>query len=77
MCEEELLGVIRGMSEEAFREPDDGFASLSPLERLRWLQQTAHFVWRFGGAARRNDATHGESVMSVTVAEPPPGEAGR
>ncbi|MFH2006088.1 MAG: hypothetical protein ABI333_05830 [bacterium] len=45
--------LIRSIPSAAFREPEDGFTKLSPLERLRWLQQTALFVWKQGGAARR------------------------
>ena len=49
---EELRDLIRSLPDEAFREPEGRFASLSPLQRLRWLQQTAYFVWRYKGAAR-------------------------
>lgn len=59
---DDLHDVVRGLPDEAFSERDSGFASLSPLERLRWLQQTAHFVWRFKGAARRPRTSDQEVV---------------
>jgi hypothetical protein len=49
---EELREAIRRLPEDAFKEPKASFANLDYLERLRWLQQTAYFVWKFKGAAR-------------------------
>ena len=51
---EKLDAVIDSVPAGAFREPPREFARLSPLERLHWLQQTAHFIWKHGGAARRD-----------------------
>ena len=42
--------MIRVLPEDAFREPTNPLSRLSPLERLRWLQQTAYFIWRFKGS---------------------------
>jgi hypothetical protein len=50
---EDLASVVRALPEEAFREPPDRLLCLSPLERLRWLQQTAYFIWKYKGAARQ------------------------
>jgi hypothetical protein len=51
--DDELREAIRKLPDDAFREPENRFTSISPLERLRWLQQTAFFVWKFKGAAQR------------------------
>ena len=51
----DLEQLIRSIPREAFQDPHSGFAELSPIERLRWLQQTAWFVWKYKGAARRDD----------------------
>ncbi len=53
--DERLREVIGGIPDDAFREHGGAFALLSPFERLRWLQQTALFVWKYKGAARRPD----------------------
>jgi len=53
---EDLAEVIRAIPEEAFREPPSRFSELSPLERLRWLQHTAYFVFKHKGAARAKEA---------------------
>jgi hypothetical protein len=50
---DDLRDVILALPEEAFCEPEGRFASLTHLQRLRWLQQTAYFVWKYRGAARR------------------------
>ena len=47
----DLAGIIRAIPEEAFREPQNPLESMTYLERLRWLQQTAYFIWRHKGAA--------------------------
>jgi hypothetical protein len=55
---EDLAEIIRALPAEAFREPPDRLAGMTHLERLRWLQQTACFVWKHKGAAqaeRRED----------------------
>lgn len=44
---------IRALPDSAFRDTPNRLLSLSYLERLRWLQQTAYFVYRYRGAARR------------------------
>jgi len=53
---EELVSAVRAVPEEAFREPPHPLDDLSHLERLRWLQETARFVWKHRGAARREAA---------------------
>ena len=50
---EDLVASVRAVPAEAFREPPRAFEELSPLERLRWLQETARFVWKHRGAAHR------------------------
>jgi len=57
----ELERLIRSIPPEEFQNPGDDFAGLSPLDRIRWIQQTAWFVWKFGGAARKGEG-------------PPPGD---
>jgi hypothetical protein len=52
---DDLATIIRAMPDDAFREPDDPLKDLSQLDRLRWLQQTAHFIWRNKGATRGGD----------------------
>ncbi len=49
---EDLAGLIRSLPSEAFRDPPDRLLGLTFLERLRWLQETAYFVWKHKGAAR-------------------------
>lgn len=44
---------IRAVPAEKFEQPQSSLAELSPLQRLRWLEQTAYFVWKHKGAARR------------------------
>ena len=44
---------IRALPDSAFRDTPNRLLTLSYLERLRWLQQTAYFVYRYRGAARR------------------------
>jgi hypothetical protein len=51
---DDLAGVIRSLPREAFREPSNRLAGLSYRERLLWLQQTAWFIWKHGGAARED-----------------------
>lgn len=46
---------IRAIPEEAFRERPDPLRRLTYLERLRWLQQTAYFIWKYKGAARNEE----------------------
>jgi len=53
---DDLAGIIRAIPEEAFRETPNRLEGLTSLERLRWLQQTACFIWRYKGAARRDGA---------------------
>jgi hypothetical protein len=48
---EELVQLIESVPSDAFKDHRVRFADLSPLERLRWLQQTAWFIWRHKGAA--------------------------
>ncbi|MDD5306193.1 MAG: hypothetical protein PHU25_02620 [Deltaproteobacteria bacterium] len=52
-----LADIIRAIPEEAFREPRNPLESLTSLERLRWLQQTAYFIWRHKGAAYHDTAS--------------------
>ena len=49
---DDLAAVIRAVPEEAFRAPRNPLEGMSSLERLRWLQQTAYFIWKHKGAAR-------------------------
>ncbi len=49
---EDLKETIRRIPEEAFRETEEPLANLSYLERLRWLEQTAYFIWKFKGTAQ-------------------------
>jgi hypothetical protein len=51
---EDLVACVRAVPEEAFREPPHPLEGLTHLERLRWLQETARFVWKHRGAARRD-----------------------
>ena len=51
---EDLVRMIRSLPREAFRVPSNRLAGLSYRDRLLWLQQTAWFVWKHGGAAREN-----------------------
>lgn len=51
-----LEDIVRSLPAERFAEPRNDFARLSPIERLRWLQQTAWFVWKHKGAARNGTA---------------------
>jgi hypothetical protein len=44
---------IREVPAEEFRRQRASFADLTPGQRLRWLEQTAYFVWKHKGAARR------------------------
>lgn len=44
--------MIRALPKEAFQEPSDAFLRLTPLERLRWLQETALFIWKYKGIAQ-------------------------
>jgi len=53
---EDLVACVRAVPEEAFREPLNPLEGMSHLERLRWLQETARFVWKHRGAARREVA---------------------
>lgn len=53
---DDLAALIRSIPEEAFREPHNQLEGLTALERLRWLQQTAWFIWRHQGAAHRDGA---------------------
>lgn len=53
---EDLARIIRELPDEAFREPSNRLESLTYYERLRWLQQTAYFIWKHKGAAQRNEA---------------------
>jgi hypothetical protein len=55
---DDLVALIRSIPEQAFREPENTLDGLTCLERLRWLQQTAWFIWRHKGAANRGDALH-------------------
>jgi len=54
---EDLVDIVRAVPEESFREPPYPLDDLSHLERLRWLQETARFVWKHRGTARRDAAT--------------------
>jgi hypothetical protein len=56
---EDLVASVRAVPAEAFREPERAFEELSPLARLRWLQETARFVWTHRGAARREITPEG------------------
>ena len=59
---EGIAGIIRALPQEAFREPSNRLAGLTCLEKIRWLQQTAYFIWKHKGAARagkRNVAGEG------------------
>jgi hypothetical protein len=51
-----LAEIIRAIPAEAFREPQNPLESMTYLERLRWLQQTAYFVWKHRDAIRRERA---------------------
>ena len=51
--DKQLEQLIQSIPDEAFQEPRSNFSRLSPFERLQWLQQTAWFVWKYKGAARR------------------------
>lgn len=48
---DELREKIRQIPAEEFKEPRNQLSGLSYAERLRWLQQTALFVWRYKGVA--------------------------
>jgi hypothetical protein len=48
----DLADIIRATPEEAFREPRNPLENMSALERLRWLQQTAYFIWKHKGVVR-------------------------
>ena len=48
---EALQAAIRRIPAKAFRESRDQLSGLSYAERLRWLQQTAYFVWKYKGVA--------------------------
>ena len=48
---DELREIIRRIPAEAFRSPRNQLAALSYVERLRWLQQAALFVWKYKGVA--------------------------
>jgi hypothetical protein len=58
--------LVRAIPAESFREPASGLAHLTGLERLRWLQQTARFVWMHRGAAR------GDRAVDPPAAAPAP-----
>lgn len=45
--------TIRQLPQEAFREPSNRLLTMTYHQRLIWLQQTAYFVYRYRGAARR------------------------
>jgi hypothetical protein len=53
---EDLAEVIRAIPEEAFREPRNPLENLTHLERLRWLEQTAYFIWKHKDASSRGSA---------------------
>lgn len=59
---EDIRGNIESLPREEFREHREGLRNLSPTERLRWLQQTALFVWRYRGVA--NDLERASSKGS-------------
>ena len=48
-----VVEQVHGEADAAFREPENQLVALSPLQRLRWLQQTAYFIWKHKGAANR------------------------
>lgn len=50
---DQLKELIEAIPSEAFRDDPDGFLSLTPVERLRWLQHTAWFIWKHKGAASK------------------------
>ena len=56
---EDVAGIIRDLPDGAFREPSNRLRAMTYQERLAWLQQTAYFVWRYRGAARRRDSKPG------------------
>lgn len=51
---EDFKEILREIPEEAFQELRNPLEALSYLERIRWLQQTAYFIWKHKGAARRS-----------------------
>jgi len=51
---------IRQLPASAFRDTPKRLLALSHLERLRWLQQTAYFVYKYRGAARRRSTAAGD-----------------
>lgn len=61
---EDLAKTIRALPEEAFREPPEPLLGMSYLERLRWLQQTAYFIWKYKGAARPNHSPAARTEVS-------------
>ena len=64
---EELRKLIDSLPPDAFQEDRNRFSRLSPIERLRWLQQTAWFIWKHKGAARDDAACH-KAAMPETEA---------
>ena len=61
---EDLARTIRALPEEAFQEPPAPLLGVSYLERLRWLQQTAYFIWKYKGAARTTPSPPARTEVS-------------
>ena len=50
-----LEQLIHSIPADEFQDSGDNFTELSPIERIRWIQQTAWFIWKYKGAAQRGE----------------------
>jgi hypothetical protein len=62
---EDLARIIRDLPPDAFQEPSNRLEALTYLQRLHWLQQTAYFIWKYKGVARRRDLSGTDPGVST------------
>ena len=46
------LDIVNNLPPEMFQEDPDAFLKLTPLQRLRWLDEVASFIYKYKGIAQ-------------------------